>query len=146
MQDLVDKKLAVVLFQNEYVKISLKGKISLVILQWQRQISVAERIAGYETVFEIIKRLQISNLLVDNEQIFLFTGEEKKWIGQNFSQWIQELKLKKFAIVTSDIYKNLTDLVLFVENMKLTYQSLGMVAHEFFTDYDTAMLWFKEKD
>lgn len=144
MRELVDKELSTVLFQNGYVKISIYRDLSLLTVIWQRQIFLDERIAGYQMVFELVKENQVKNLLVDNSNLFLFSEEEKRWVVQTFNTWVQATKLQKFALVTSDEYKNLVNLSEFIEVSKQEYQFLNTVAHEFFTDYETALWWVKE--
>lgn len=144
MKDLVEKELALVLFQNEFIKLSFNSDLSLLIVKWRRQIFLEERIAGYQTAFRNIKKFQVRNLLVDNSNLFLFSDEEKQWVAATFNGWVNETNIKRFALVTANEYRNLVDLSDYINASKRNYQFLNKVKHEFFTDYETALLWFNE--
>ena len=146
MLELVDKKLSEVLFLSEFIKISYDADLSLIIVKWRRQIFLEERISGYQTAFEIIKKFQAKNLLVDNSNLFLFSAEEKQWVAESFNAWVTETNIQKFALVTFDEYKNLINLSEFIAASKRKYQFLNKVSHEFFTDYETALHWLSEAD
>ena len=144
MKILLKDTLIKVLFKNEFLEIGIDEPISLLVLRWKRQITSEERVAGYERAFAYLKSYAIRNMLVDNEAIFLFSQHDKAWLAETFNQWISEARIKRFALVTSDLYKNLTDLGDFIASIKKTYPLLGNVEHEFFIDYKTARQWIQE--
>jgi len=145
MRELVEKALAEVLFQNEYVKIGINSELSLITVKWRRQIFLEERKAGYHTVFEFVKKQAAQNLLVDNSNLFLFSIDEKRWVAETFNAWVNQTSIRKFALVTSDEYRNLLDLSEYINTAKQHYQFLNKVSHEFFTDYETAVLWITDQ-
>src|SRR5688500_207001 len=121
MEILEDKTVVGMLFRNDFVEVRYEEAYSLVVIQWKRQITLNERQIGYKTAFEYIKGHQATSLLVNNEKIFLFTPQEKLWLSGALNNWISETKIQKLALVTSDLYKNLTDLAEFIEEVKDMY-------------------------
>ena len=128
------------IFQNEFLEIHFDRSFSLLTLAWSRQITFDERVIGYEAAFEFLMEFEIENILINNEKIFLFSATEKAWLANFLSEKMRKTNLKKFALVTSDIYKTMGDLYYFIELQK-RIQVLAQLEYEFFIDMETARIW-----
>lgn len=146
MNTLTTSKETTQLFQNDFIEIRFEQSLSLLSVEWIRQITFEERVIGYEAVFEFLKAFQVENLMVNNEKIFIFSALEKDWLTDVFNNWVTQTKVKKFALVTSDVYKNMTDLADYIETMKKASIMLKKIEHEFFIDLETARLWICPND
>ena len=141
MNILTTTKETTLLFQNDFIKITFEKKISLLSVEWRRQITFAERVIGYENAFKFMKELKVEAFLVNNEKLFIFSTLEKDWLAEVLQKWVTETNIKKFALITSDMYKNMTDLADYIRAMKNTSIMLKQIEHEFFIDVETARLW-----
>ena len=133
-----------IVFRNNFVEVCYKDQLALVTIRWKRQISFEERKTGYQAAFNLIKETGAVNLLINNEEIFLFTNQEKLWISETLYKWKAETHIRKFALVTTALFHNLDDLVEFIQKIKNTFGKLSDFWYEFFVDQETALTWLQE--
>jgi hypothetical protein len=104
-----------------------------------------ERQEGFQAAFDIIKKSGATNLLINNEEIFLFTSREKQWLSETLHKWQAETKIRKFALVTTALFQNLDDLAEFIQSLKTTFRPSADFRYEFFIDEQTALTWLQER-
>ncbi|ALI97756.1 hypothetical protein [Rufibacter tibetensis] len=128
-------------FHKEYVSIHLLEAQSLLLLEWKRQISMEERKVGFQEALAFTHKNQISRWLVDDLQLYIITAEEKEWILTQFQEEASKSPLLKLAVVTADFYPSLVVNTEFTEKTKEGYEAKGVIQHEVFTDYASALHW-----
>ena len=146
MDTLIAEPKTSVLFQNDFIKIQISQQLSLLTIEWLRQINFQERVIGYEAAFKFLKEFRVENVLLNNEKIYLFTTLEKAWVADSLKGLAEEIEVKKVALVTSDLYKNMADLSDYIDTVKKSHIDLEIIQHEFFMDSESAKLWFKCKE
>lgn len=126
---------------TDSVSIALYPIQSLLILVWKRQINLEERIAGFKQGLVLTKQYQIKNWLIDDLHLYYISPAEKAWV---LSDWIDaavQSSILKMAVVCSEYYHTLMANIEFTSQGQKQYQSKGIIGHEVFPDYSSALIW-----
>ena len=136
------KSASLVYLNNDYATIYLHQELSLLILEWKRQINLSERIEAFLKGLELTQKYQIKNWLTDAQQTFFITQEEKNWILENWIPLITKTQLQKLAVVYSENYNSLMTYTEFTQKGKELYLKSGIIENEAFInpDFDTDCL------
>ncbi|KAA3437955.1 hypothetical protein [Rufibacter hautae] len=128
-------------FDNDFVSIYLFGGHSLLVLEWKRQITLEERRVGFGQGLKITNQHQIRYWIIDDLQILIISPEEKNWV---LTDWIAEASkssILKLGVVCADYYPVLVANTEFTHQGKEQYETEGVIQHEVFTDYPSALSW-----
>lgn len=129
------------ILQNDFVSI-LYDEADTLIIKWKRQISFEERMEIFLWALGYSKENGVTNWLLDDEEIFIITSEERKWIENSWPELAAEGGIRKIAVCLPEHFSsNLLSLKDFTRRAQLNYQRLGVTQHEVFTDYETAFTW-----
>ncbi|RNI30662.1 hypothetical protein [Rufibacter latericius] len=128
-------------FQTEFVAIHLHKDRSLLLVEWLRQINLEERKIGFLEALKITTQHQLQNWLIDDLQIYIITPEEKNWVLTEFQDLASKTTIQKLAVVTPDFYPALVSNTEFTDKGKQGYKAKGVIQHEVFIDYASALDW-----
>lgn len=133
-----------VVLQNEFVLIVYAEAESCILLKWKRQIDFNERKEIFLWAYEFSKDRKVKNWLIDDEEIFIITSEEKRWVENEWTAIVADSGIEKIAVyVPEEAYHSLNTNTDFTKTAQQNYKEHGITEHEVFTDYQTAMLWFR---
>lgn len=133
-----------VALQNEFVLIVYAEAESCILLKWKRQIDFSERKDVFLWAYEFSKDNKVKNWLIDDEEIYIITTEEKKWVENEWTKIIADADIEKIAVyVPEEAYHSINTNTDFTKTAQQNYKQHGITAHEVFTDYETAMLWLR---
>ncbi|WP_205502961.1 hypothetical protein [Rufibacter psychrotolerans] len=128
-------------FETEFVSIFLDQSLKLLLLVWKRQITLAERKEGFLKGLELTRQHRLTAWLIDDLQLSIITPEEKEWVLTQFQEEASQTTIQKLAVVTPDFYPSLVANTEFTEKGKQGYQAKGIIQHEVFIDYSSALSW-----
>ena len=131
--------------QNSFVSVQYSEADSLLLLKWKRQIDFEERKEIFLWAYQFSKDKQVRNWLIDDEEIFIFTTQEKDWIENDWTELVADSGIRKLAVCTPDYYNILATLTDFTQRAQDNYQRYGNTQHEVFIDYPTALTWLRSK-
>ncbi len=93
------------IFKNSFVQISIYTPESVLLVKWEQQITLKQRKKGFLKALKFIKKYEIKNWLMNNENILFVTQEEKDWILTEWIGLLSQTSLEKAAIVYPDNYE-----------------------------------------
>ncbi|WP_210465112.1 MULTISPECIES: hypothetical protein [Rufibacter] len=128
-------------FDNDFVSILLFESRSLLVLEWKRQISLEERKVGFWKGLELTNQYQIKNWIIDDLQLYIISPEEKEWVITEWTTEASKSSILKLGVVCADYYPALVANTEFTDQGKEQYESKGVIEHEVFTDYTSALFW-----
>ncbi|WP_162427234.1 hypothetical protein [Pontibacter pudoricolor] len=129
--------------QNDFVTILLDDA-NILTIKWERQIDFEERkqIFLWGLTYSVGKN--VKNWLIDDEQIYIITSQEREWVVNDWPPLAAEAGIKKIAVfLPEDLSSSQLTLTDFTERAQSHYERLGVTQHEVFTDYDTALVWLR---
>ncbi|GEO04007.1 hypothetical protein AAE02nite_16710 [Adhaeribacter aerolatus] len=132
--------------ENEFVLISLNLSESLLLLEWKRQISLAERQAGFLQALELTHQNGIKYWLISDLNIFFISPEEKRWILTDWIELASNSSILKLAVVVLEDYNVLMNSTDFTSRGQQQYQENGVIEHQVFMDFTSARTWLLFKD
>ena len=130
--------------RNECVFITHQPENALLLLKWLRQITYNERRETFLWAYDFSKKHQVKNWLIDDENIFIITPEEKEWVTYTWTELVSDSDIAKIAVVTSDHFPNLLVNAEFTTSAQEKYRQHGSTEHEVFTDFSLAYQWLTE--
>ena len=117
---------------------------ALLLVDWKRQIEPEERKTVFRWCCQFSADVQVKNWLINDEEIFIVTSEERKWVHDTFIYLAAEAGIRKVAVYVPEyFYSHLLTLTDFTQDAQQIYQQLGVTEHEVFTDYDMALTWLR---
>jgi hypothetical protein len=134
----------VVVFENSYLVLSKSAADSLLILRWKRQINFEERVEGFMEAYSYSRQHQIRNWLINDEEIFLITPQEKQWVAGTWAELVAQTNISKIAVFTSASYTVLIAHTEFTLQAQENYKRYGKTRYEVFADLTTAISWIQE--
>ena len=135
------------LFETDYISICLVANQSLILLIWKRQITLYERIEGFNQGLSITKKYKAKYWLVDDLQLPFISEKEKEWIVTKWIELAAKSSIIKIAVVTPDYMPALIANTEFTIKGKEQYQAKGIIQYDVLTDYTTALNWlFSDSD
>lgn len=127
--------------QNNCV-IILYDEAETLIIQWERQINLEERKEIFFWARQFSMDHKVKNWLIDDEEIYIMTTQEKEWIENSWPPLAAEAGLAKIAVYLPDYnFSSLQTLTDFTQRAQKHYEQLDVTQHEVFTDYHTALTW-----
>ena len=138
-----DTSVVTEVLQNDFVTILLSGS-NILIIRWKRQIDFEERKQIFLWCLKYAVENDVKNWLIDDEQIFIITSQEREWVENSWPPLAADAGIKKIAVYLPDEFSS-TQLTLtdFTERAQSNYELLGVTKHMVFTDYRTALTWLK---
>jgi hypothetical protein len=112
------------------------------IIQWERQIDLEERKEVFLWARQFSMEQSVKNWLIDDEEIYIMTTQEREWIENSWPPLAAEAGLAKIAVYLPDYnFSSLQTLTDFTQRAQKHYEQLGVTQHEVFTDYQAALTW-----
>lgn len=128
-------------FQNEFVSMLYSEDFSLLTVKWKRQIDLEERKEGFLWGLDFSVANKVKYWLIDDEEIFVITSEEQKWVENEWTELVAKSDIRRIAVLHPDHYNSLVTFTGFTQRAQKNYQHHGTTQHEVFTDYQTALEW-----
>ncbi|NDK55270.1 hypothetical protein [Pontibacter fetidus] len=111
-------------------------------IQWQRQIDYEERKEIFLWARQFSMDHKVKNWLIDDEELYIMTTQEKEWIENEWPELAAEAGLAKIVVYLPDYnFSSIQTLTDFTRRAQQNYNRLGVTQHEVFTDYQTALTW-----
>ncbi|SFH21097.1 hypothetical protein [Pontibacter chinhatensis] len=130
--------------RNDFVVVRYAEADSLLLIDWNRQIEPEERQAAFLWCIQFSVDEQVKNWLINDEEIFIITSEEREWVSHTFTRLAAEAGIRKVAVfVPEDFYSGLQTLTDFTQDAQEIYRQFGVTEHEVFTDYSMALIWLR---
>lgn len=133
------------ILQNDFVSIFF-DEVDSLIIRWERQITFDERKETFLWVLQFSKEHKVKNWLIDDENIFLISDQERSWIEAEWPPLAGEAGLVKLAVYIPEYFFNSTNsLKDFTARAQQNYNQYGVTQHEVFMDYQIALVWLRSK-
>ena len=132
-----------VVLQNDFVSVCYNRDYSLLILTWKRQVTIDERKEVFLWGYDFTIQNKVKNWLIDDEEIYMFTQEEKDWVENCWTELAAHAEIRKIAVYTPDHFNTLSTMTEFTSNAQKNYKHHGKTRHEVFTDYESALNWLR---
>lgn len=130
--------------RNDFVVVRYAVADALLLIDWNRQIEPEERQAAFLWCIQFSVDEQVKNWLINDEEIFIITSEEREWVSHTFTRLAAEAGIRKVAVYVPEyFYSHLLTLTGFTQDAQQIYERLGVTEHEVFTDYDMALTWLR---
>ncbi|MEJ8803479.1 hypothetical protein [Pontibacter sp. H249] len=130
--------------KNDYVVVRYCEADSLLIVDWQRQVEIEERKKVFLWGNQFSTDNHIKNWFINDEEIYIITPEERKWISNTWIKLVAEAGVRKVAVYVPEyFYNTLLTLTDFTQEAQDVYKQLGVTEHEVFTDYNMALTWLR---
>ncbi|MBB6612423.1 hypothetical protein H7F15_15355 [Pontibacter sp. Tf4] len=130
--------------ENKLVTIVYAPAESCILLKWKRQIDLQERKETFLWAYHFSKERKVRNWLIDDEEIYIITSEEKRWVENEWTQIVADSGIEKIAVyLPEEAYNAIQTNTEFTRKAQQNYKHHGKTEHEVFTDYETAMLWLR---
>ncbi|MCX2741732.1 hypothetical protein [Pontibacter anaerobius] len=128
-------------YQNGFVAMLYNAAHSLLIVKWKRQIDLEERKEGFLWGLDFSIKYNVKIWLIDDEEIFVITQQEQKWVENDWTEMVAKSGIRKIAVYHPDHYNSLMAFTDFTQRAQKNYQHHGATRHEVFTDMPTALKW-----
>lgn len=133
-----------VVLQNEFVLVIYAEAESFILIKWKRQIDFNERKEVFLWAYQFSKANKVKNWLIDDEEIYIITNEEKQWVANDWTEIIADSGIEKIAVyVPEEAYHSINTNTDFTKTAQQNYKHHGATEHEVFTDYQTAVMWLR---
>ncbi|WP_276497491.1 hypothetical protein [Pontibacter litorisediminis] len=128
-------------FRSGFVSLHYDASYSLLIVKWERQIDLDERKEGFLKALEFSVEHNVLNWLINDEEIFVITTAEQKWIENEWTELVAKSDIQKIAVWHPDHYNSLVTFTEFTQRAQKKYRQHGTTHHEVFMDFQTALEW-----
>ena len=131
-------------FRNDFVVVHYGESDSLLLIEWRRQVDLEERKEIFLWAYHFSIDQLVKNWLINDEEIFIITSQERKWINDTFTRLAAEAGIRKIAVYVPEyFYNSLLTMTDFTQDAQEIYKQLGVTEHEVFTDYNMALTWLR---